>query len=76
MKQSMIYMQVLAGQTGLPLSKVEKALRLIAYWSRNGAPAGRDVFSLIDGARFMLETLGASCGAINNAVAAINREEK
>lgn len=26
MKQSMIYMQVLAGQTGLPLSKVEAAM--------------------------------------------------
>ena len=74
MKQSSICIQVVANQAGIPFSKAEAMLRLIAYWSRNGAPPGKNVFSLIEGARYMLETLGAQAGAINQAVAAINRE--
>ncbi len=46
MKQSMIYMQTLAGQTGLPLSKVEVVMKEIVdtylQWELPAKHAGRE----------------------------------
>ncbi len=74
MKQSSIAIQVVAGQAGIPFSKAEEILRQIADWSTSPGDI-TSIVALINGARFALETLGASSGAINTAVAAINREK-
>ena len=75
MKRSSACIQVVANQAGIPFSKAQSILIWMAQWDlplddeQHWAGVAR-----IIGAMAVLETLGASNTAINNAMAAINRE--
>lgn len=72
MKQSMIYMQVIANQTGLPLSKVEKAMTCVLDATDMVAKDSTGTWlPFRNGQLDMLEALGGNYHTIVGAVEAL-----